>query len=297
MGAKRNYKDSLFRHIFNHKARLRNLYEALSGRKVNASDIHINTLRGTFFSDIKNDISFRIKGRLVVLIEQQSTWNPNMPLRFLWYLAKLYRRQVPRDMQYHIKLVSLETPEFYVLYNGRETEPPYQVLRLEDAFEETPAGDSLLRLDVPCYNVNAAPGNDLLDRCYELRSYSVFVAKVREGKESGMTLDDAIIAAMRYCITHDLMADYFKENESEVLDMVSPKWDWNEALRVAREDAAEMAANEAHEEGREEGRAEGRAEGRWTTLVELVQEGILTLKDAAKRAGMSEDKFRKLAAL
>ena len=104
-----------------------------------------------------------------------------------------------------------------------------------------------------------------------------------------MTLDDAIIAAMRYCITHDLMADYFKENESEVLDMVSTKWDWNEALRVAREDAAEMAANEAHEEGREE--------GRWTTLVELVQEGILTLKDAAKRAGMSEDKFRKLAAL
>ena len=140
-------------------------------------------------------------------------------------------------------------------------------------------------------------GYDLLDRCYELRSYSVFVAKVREGKESGMTLDDAIIAAMRYCITHDLMADYFKENESEVLDMVSTKWDWNEALRVAREDAAEMAANEAHEEGREEGRAEGRAEGRWTTLVELVQEGILTLKDAAKRAGMSEDKFRKLAAL
>ena len=66
-------------------------------------------------------------------------------------------------------------------------------------------------------------GYDLLDRCYELRSYSVFVAKVREGKESGMTLDDAIIAAMRYCITHDLMADYFKENESEVLDMVSTK--------------------------------------------------------------------------
>ena len=289
MKAKRTYKDSLFRNIFNNKVRLRNLYEALSGRKVNASDIHINTLRGTFFSDIKNDISFRIKGRLVVLIEQQSSWNPNMPLRFLWYLAKLYRCQVPRDMQYHIKLVPLETPEFYVLYNGRETEPPYQVLRLEDAFEETPAGDSLLRLDVPCYNVNAAPGNELLDRCYELRSYSIFVAKVRESKDSGMKLDDAIIAAMSYCITHDLMADYFKENESEVLDMVSTKWDWNEALRVAREDAAEMA--------REEGMEKGMEKGRWTTLAELVHKGILTIKDAAKMAGMTEDKFRKLAAL
>ena len=54
---------------------------------------------------------------------------------------------------------------------------------------------------------------------------------------------------MRYCITHDLMADYFKENESEVLDMVSTKWDWNEALRVAREDAAEMAREEGMEKG------------------------------------------------
>jgi len=289
MGAQRTYKDSLFRSIFNNRERLKHLYEALSGREIEAKDIRINTLRGTFFSGIKNDISFYIKGRLVVLIEQQSTWNPNMPLRFLWYLAKLYRRQVPRDMQYHIKLVRLETPEFYVLYNGRDEEPPYQVLRLEDAFEETPAGDSLLRLHVPCYNVNVTPGSELLEKCYELRSYSVFVAKVREGKDSGMTLDDAIIAAMRYCITHDLMADYFKENESEVLDMVSTKWDWNEALRVAREDAAEMA--------REEGMEKGMEKGRWTTLAELVHKGILTIKDAAQMAGMSEGKFRKLAAL
>ena len=179
------------------------------------------------------------------------------------------------------------------IYNGRETEPPYQVLRLEDAFEETPVGDSLLRLDVPCYNVNATPGNELLEKCYELRSYSVFVAKVREGRDSGMTLDDAIIAAIHYCINQDLMADYFKENESEVLDMVSTKWDWNEALRVAKEDAAEMA----REEGMEKGREEGMEKGRWTTLAELVHDGILSIKDAAKKAGMTEDKFRKLAAL
>lgn len=94
---------------------------------------------------------------------------------------------------------------------------------------------------------------------------------------------------MCYCITHDLMADYFKENESEVLDMVSTKWDWNEALRVAREDAAEMA--------REEGMEKGMEKGRWTTLAELVHKGILSIKDAAQMAGMSEGKFRKLAAL
>ena len=78
---------------------------------------------------------------------------------------------------------------------------------------------------------------------------------------------------------------FLKENESEVLDMVSTKWDWNEALRVAREDAAEMA------------REEGMEKGRWATLAEFVHDGILTIKDAAKMAGMTEDKFRKLAAL
>ena len=45
----------------------------------------------------------------------------------------------------------------------------------------------------------------------------------------------------------------------------------------------------------EKGREEGREEGRWTTLVELVHDGLLTVKEAAKRAGMSEEAFRKLA--
>ena len=58
MGAQRTYKDSLFRSIFNNRERLKHLYEALSGREIEAKDISINTLRGTFFSGIKNDISF-----------------------------------------------------------------------------------------------------------------------------------------------------------------------------------------------------------------------------------------------
>lgn len=44
-------------------------------------------------------------------------------------------------------------------------------------------------------------------------------------------------------------------------------------------------------------REEGMEKGHWTTLAELVHKGILTIKDAAQMAGMSEGKFRKLAAL
>ena len=49
--------------------------------------------------------------------------------------------------------------------------------------------------------------------------------------------------------------------------------------------------------GMEKGMEKGRQEGRWTTLAELVREGVLTLREAAKKAGMSEENFRKLAAL
>ena len=59
----------------------------------------------------------------------------------------------------------------------------------------------------------------------------------------------------------------------------------------------ERGMEKGMEKGRKEGRKEGREEGRWTTLAELVREGVLTLKEAAKKAGMSEENFRKLATL
>lgn len=50
-------------------------------------------------------------------------------------------------------------------------------------------------------------------------------------------------------------------------------------------------------EGRNEGRNEGRHEGRLDTLRDLVKEGLLSLSIAAKKAGMSEEKFRQITML
>ena len=109
MQGKRNYKDSLFRNIFKDKKRLCSLYNALSGESISPRDIKINTLRGTFFNDIKNDISFDIGNHTVVLMEHQGSWNPNMPLRMLWYIGKLYRRHIDVDMAYYNVPQSVDT--------------------------------------------------------------------------------------------------------------------------------------------------------------------------------------------
>ena len=59
-----------------------------------------------------------------------------------------------------------------------------------------------------------------------------------------------------------------------------------------------MELRRREEKGREEGRAEGLAEGaikgKAEALLGLVHDGLLTMKEAAKRAGMTEEAFRKL---
>ena len=278
MQGKRNYKDSLFRNIFKDKKRLCSLYNALSGENISPRDITINTLRGTFFNDIKNDISFDVGNHTVVLMEHQGSWNPNMPLRMLWYIGKLYRRHIDVDMAYRSKMVKIPAPKFYVLYNGSKDEPEHRIMRLSEAFE----GESnSLELLADSYNINLAKGKKLLDSCYELRCYSVFVAKVQDYLAEKQELSQAIKSAIRYCRDNELMKEYFKEHEMEVLDMVTFKWDDKRAREIAKEEGIE----------------EGMEKGMLKTLCSLVKDGILSNMDAAKRAGMSLEEFRKAIAM
>ncbi len=93
-----------------------------------------------------------------------------------------------------------------------------------------------MELTADCYNINYPGGKEILDRCYELMAYSVFTAKTREYKNEGLSLFESIKRAIRYCESHDLMTDYFKNHESEVLTMVSFEWDADRAKEVAVEE-------------------------------------------------------------
>ena len=159
MKAKRTYKDSLFRDIFNNKHRLQRIYEALTGKHVSLSDITITTLRGTFFEDIKNDISFMAGNQHIILMEHQSTLSENMPLRMLWYIAKLYRQRVDPDAPYKKTRIALPAPHFYMLYNGKDDAPAKWTMRLSDAFEEN---GNTLELVVTVFNINYAKNSELL---------------------------------------------------------------------------------------------------------------------------------------
>ena len=307
MATKRTYKDSLFRAIFKDKRRLRHLYQALSGEDVSGEKIHLNTLRGVFMNDVKNDISFRIGDRLIILLEHQSTWNPNMPLRFLWYLARLYMNRVDLRVIYRSSLVEIPTPEFYVLYNGTADIPDFQELKLSDAFAQP--GD-MLELKVKCYNINYEEGKDLLYSCQELLAYSTFVHRVRLEKGKGRTLFGAVKAAIRYCESHDLMASFFKRKEREVYDMVSFKWDDNLAREIAVEESREEGLQEGLEKGLQKGLQKGlekglqkglkkgREEGKVSAVLEMAVKLLkksYPLSDVADITDLSPEEVREIA--
>ncbi len=253
---KRNYKDSLFRDIFNNVERLPEIYEALLGSKATPDDIMLTTIDGTLFTGVKNDVSFIVAKRHVLLTEHQSTLNANMPLRLLMYLSEIYRRYVDHDAVYKKELLPLPAPKFYVFYNGEEDMPDDWALHLSDAFA---GGKGDLELAVKVFNINDKTNRPILEKCHALKSYSVFIAKVRENVKNGSTLEAAVGEAVRYCIANDYLGEYFRQkHKEEVFDMLNFAWDQERAL--------EVRAKEARENGRQEGLSQGVLE---TTIASI----------------------------
>ena len=137
MNVNRKFKDSVFTSLFNNPDLLRELYCALKGITLPKDiPVSINTLEKVLYMDLYNDISFEIGGKLIVLVEHQSTINPNMALRFLLYICRVLEKRVKGRTLYSTKPVSIPYPEFYVLYNGKGDFPDEQVYRLSELFEK-----------------------------------------------------------------------------------------------------------------------------------------------------------------
>jgi len=247
MGANTKYKDSMFSYLFSNPDTLRELYCALEGITLPADvPVNINTLRDVLFMDMVNDISFEIGGKLVILIEHQSTINPNMALRLLMYIARVYEKIVGDKKIYSTQKILIPRPEFFVLYNGTPPYPDEKVLKLSDMFESVselglPEGSSALELIVKVININEGKNERIAKRCKTLAGYSAFIAKVRGYEKEGADRGDAIKKAAMYCRDHDILREFLDEgNASEVMNMLMTEWNWDDALAVRYEEGMEV---------------------------------------------------------
>ena len=66
-----------------------------------------------------------INGTIVVLAEQQSTVNHNMPFRCLEYLVAHYNRFFEKGDKYNTRQIKLPRPECYVFYSFSMSQLPF----------------------------------------------------------------------------------------------------------------------------------------------------------------------------
>ena len=197
--ASREYKDRLFSFIFGspgNEAWTLSLYNAVNGTSYgDPSTVEINTIREALYLGMHNDVSFLIADEVSVY-EQQSTYNPNMPLRMMQYAGNLYERYVVgRGLnKYGERLLRLPVPRLVVFYNGQKDKPDESVLRLSDSFPEGAVSDIEAR--VRMVNINEGRSPELLAACSPLREYSWLVARVREAVAAGTDVGDAVDRAI-----------------------------------------------------------------------------------------------------
>ena len=256
MNAQRNFKDTVGRMLFARPENALQLYNALNGTDyTDSSVIEFNTLENAIYLGMKNDLSFIIAYR-TSLYEFQSTITPNMPLRNLFYISDIFQGYVRNRTLYSSRCIKIPAPRFIVLYNGIRPMPEQVEYKLSDAFE-VHEEDPQLELKVTVLNINEGMNEELKSRCPVLKEYMEYVGAVRRNMEH-MPLDEAVDAAIEYCIKNNILKDFLLEQKAEVKKMSIYEFDEEREMEMIRQD--ERA--EGEQAGLERGRAEGREEGR-----------------------------------
>ena len=270
----REYRSSVFKAYFSIKENCLALYNAVSGNNYgDDADIRIETLENSVFLNIYNDVSFVICCT-INLYEHQSTINPNMALRDLFYISHLYKAIAMRSDNdiYGSRPIRVPNPSFVVFYNGRKDAPEDETLKLSDAFEHRTDAPEL-ELTVRFININYGHNQDLMRSCVQLRDYSILCHRVRTNLDSGMDIREAATKAVDSCIDDNIMRDYLVKEKAGVIEMHVLDYNEEKHARSLREEGREEGRAEGLEEGRAEGREEGKAEGRIDNLALMLSRG------------------------
>lgn len=247
---RRDYKDTLFRLLFRDRNRLLSLYNAVNGTSYNSpEDLTVVTLENAVYMNMKNDVAFLVDFHLN-LYEHQSTWNPNMPLRNLFHVAKEYQTLTRDESLYAPQLVKIPTPNFVVFYNGDREIGDSCVLKISDSFEH-PTEDPGLELKVKILKIAPGKNSELLDTCQTLKEYMLFVERVRLHAKT-MTVGATVHRAVTECIREGILSDFLSQNRAEVIAVSIFEYDEERELALMRKAIASEARKEGNNEGRED---------------------------------------------
>ena len=282
----RNQKDTVFRMLFREKKELLELYNALNDSAYNSpEDLTICTLENAIYMNFKNDISFLLDSEMN-LYEHQGSYNPNMPLRDLVYIAKQLEKYTRDETIYSSTLVKIPVPRFVVFYNGTDGQPERQILRLSDAFEKETA-EPELELKVLMLNINFGHNKELMDKCRTLREYSQYVDRVRKYAKR-MRIEEAVERAVTECTREGILADFLSSQRAEVIAVSIFEYNEEEEMRKIRASEYKNGKEDGIAQGIKQGIEQGIEQGMVETCKELGVSFEQTVARLKLRLGISE---------
>ena len=293
---KRQTKDIVFRLVFgNDRQALLQLYNALHGTAyTNPHELQIVTLDNAIYISRKNDLAFLLAGS-INMYEHQSTLNPNMPVRFLIYLAQEYQLLVESTDRslYGSELIPLPTPQCVVFYNGTTDTPDEYELRLSSAFSNQDVEPSV-EVVVKVININYGHNEHLMQGCAMLSQYAQFVAVTREYANRYDNREEAMNAAIEYCIGHGILEDILRKHRSQVLGSLLEEFDEKKYARTLREEGYEAGRTDGFSEGERCGLERGIERGKIEKEQELLQNLMYTMNltetEAREKLGIRSER-------
>ncbi len=289
----REFKDGMFRTLFNDKEKMLELYNAVSDEQMGEEaleNIETLTIETPLYIGSRNDLAFSINGKSMFFCEQQSTKSGNIALRMASYFGKTLDMMFGSEI-YGTRKVMMPAPVFYVFYLGKPDAPEVETFRLSDHYKEN-APENSIEVVVKVYNICYSEKKEILKRSKTLREYSLFISYVNENLDKGMDLEDAVAAAVKIAKRAGVLVDFLNKYATEVEGMLKG---------ITVEEYGEVMKREGFDDGKAAGLAEGEkigeARGEASKALEMAKamksEGIDTAT-IVRVSGLSAEEIEKL---
>ena len=180
-----------------------------------------------------------------------------MPLRDLFYVARLYEKITTEEDIYSSKQIMIPTPRFVVLYNGEKNQPERKILRLSDSYVKD-IGEINLELKVLQLNINIGYNKELSDNCKTLYEYMQYTDRVRMYRKT-MDFTEAVEQAVSDCIKEGILEEFLCKNRAEVVSMSI--FEYNK----------ELHEKSLIDEGMERGMESGLSQGEENERVKIIK--------------------------
>ena len=289
---RRNLKDSVFSDLFSEEWYATDLARELVPEIPEGTKVSVTNIGGVLSTGPIHDLMLVAGDCAIIAAEAQSTRNPNMPFRMLFYgldaLAAMTRRL---DLD-ALSERRAKMPKFraFVIYTGTDEVP--DVMRLSDSYSDIIPGEASLEVVAHIVHAGNAPEGS------KVRKYIEF-CQIADGCRKEADGDMGLYAHLlkERCEKADILQEYLRERWVEVMGYYEELFSQEEANRHMRKNAREEGRLEGREEGLAEGMERGRAETtkeeRTKFAIRLLAEGMAPEK-VAELTDLSIENIRKL---